>query len=242
MSTIDIVIPVYNQAEKIIKCLESLEMQAFQDFNVYVVDDGSTDNLQSVLSSWLRAENIRAENAENEISTKTEVIRRKHSGAATARNKGASLGNAEFILFCDADIILHKNFLKKCLRILQQNNSYSFVYTSFKYGWKKFSLWEFDSEKLKIMPYIHTTSLIRRAHFPGFDENIKRLQDWDLWLTVLERGHAGVWLPEYLFTVNPGGTMSKWVPKIFVRYFKRNKRVQSYLDAVQVIMKKHHLA
>ena len=91
------------------------------------------------------------------------------------------------------------------------------------------------------MPYIHTTSLIRKKDFPGFDENIKRLQDWDLWLTMLEQGKRGIWIPKYLFTVHPGGTMSKWMPKIFVRYFKRNKKVHSYLDAVEIVKKKHQL-
>lgn len=91
------------------------------------------------------------------------------------------------------------------------------------------------------MPFIHTTSLLRRNDFPGFDENIKRLQDWDLWLTMLEQGRTGVWLPEYLFMVKTGGTMSKWIPKFFIRYFRRSKKVGDYLQAVDQVKKKHLL-
>lgn len=241
MSQIDIVIPVYNQSKRIIECLKSLQQQTFQDFSVIIVDDGSTDNVKNILEAWLRAENLRAKDYKSELSTKTKIITQNNQGAPSARNRGSREGNAEYILFCDADATLHKNFLNKTLQKLIQNKNKSYCYTSFKYGWKKFKLWEFDAEKLKQMPFIHTTSLIRRECFPGFDESIKRLQDWDLWLTMLEKGYTGIWIPEYLFSVHPGGTMSKWVPKIFVRYFTASKRVHSYLEAVEKIKTKHHL-
>jgi len=48
------------------------------------------------------------------------------------------------------------------------------------------------------MPYIHTTSLIKKDYFPGFDENIKRFQDWDLWLTMLQSGHTGYFINQIL--------------------------------------------
>jgi hypothetical protein len=127
------------------------------------------------------------------------------------------------------------------LETLKRNPHAAYGYCSFSFGWKKFKLWPFDADKLKHMPYIHTTSLMRRSIFPGFDESIKRLQDWDLWLTLLEQGHSGIWLRQYLFTVKTGGTMSQWLPKFFVRYFKRHKKTQTYLTAVEVIKKKHHL-
>ncbi len=241
MSAIDIVIPVYNQSDRIVDCLKSLKKQTFQDFRIFIIDDGSTDGLKDKLELWLRAENLNAKSYKNEISTKTKIIKIDHGGAPRARNSGAQLCSSEYILFCDADLILHKNFLKTSLNTLTTNKNISYCFTSFKFGWKKFKLWEFNEQKLKEMPYIHTTSLIRRTDFPGFDENIKRLQDWDLWLTMLEQGKKGIWIPKYLFTVHPGGTMSKWMPKIFVRYFKRNKKVHSYLDAVEIVKKKHQL-
>lgn len=241
MATIDIIIPVYNQSGRLMQCLQSLEDQTLQDFRIFIIDDGSNDGLGVKLNVWLRAQNLRATSFRNEISTKTKYYKISHQGASAARNYGGAMADAEFILFCDADIKLHKTFLKKNIDILKKNSKISYSYTSFKYGWKKFKLWEFNPEILRKMPYIHTTSVLRRECFPGFDANLKRLQDWDLWLTMLERGHIGVWIPEYLFVVRPGGTISKWVPKFFVKYIKKDPRVKSYLEAVTVVQRKHHL-
>lgn len=241
MAIIDIVIPVYNQAEKLIKCLKCLQKQTFQDFLIIIVNDGSTDNLEIMLESWLRSENLRAKDIRNEISTKTKILYQNHLGASSARNRGAKEGKSKYILFCDADLQLQNNFLQKMYNLLNNNIQYSYCYSSFKYGWKKFKLWKFDEEKLKKIPYIHTTSLIRKMDFPGFDENLKRFQDWDLWLTMLEQGKKGIWIPEYLFKVRSRGTMSKWVPKFMYQYFKKSKKVDEYNKAMGIIKSKHHL-
>jgi len=88
--------------------------------------------------------------------------------------------------------------------------------------------------------YIHTTSLIRKKHFPGFDKKLKRFQDWDLWLTMLDRGYKGKFIPEILFQVKPGGTMSKWLPKgVYKLPFL--KQVQKYKEAEKIIKAKHKL-
>ena len=99
------------------------------------------------------------------------------------------------------------------------------------------------------MPYIHTTSLIRAEHFPasGWDEHITRLQDWDLWLTILEQGHTGVWIPEVLFRIiNTRGTMSRWIPSFLQKWpFKHLTRSSEsftrYNEAVARIKEKHEL-
>ncbi|HQA64128.1 MAG TPA: hypothetical protein PK085_03445, partial [bacterium] len=103
-----------------------------------------------------------------------------------------------------------------------------------------FKLWPFDPAKLKKMPYIHTSSLIRREFFPGFDENLKKFQDWDLWLTILERGGQGIWLEQSLFSIKSGGTMSSWLPKIFYQ-LPWLKKVKAYRQAERIIKIKHNL-
>jgi hypothetical protein len=99
------------------------------------------------------------------------------------------------------------------------------------------------------MNYIHTTSLIRREHFPGFDPAIRRFQDWDVWLTMVGQGRTGVFIDEELFRVidradRPG--ISQWRPSILYlipwRLLGwRPSSVRSYEDARQVIAKKHAL-
>ena len=87
-------------------------------------------------------------------------------------------------------------------------------------------------------------ALIRRADFPsgGWDIAIKKLQDWDLWLTMLEQGHIGVWVPQVLFTVMPGGTISSWLPSFAYKLLPFLGRVKKYNNAVKTVKAKHALA
>ncbi len=243
---ISIIVPIYNQKPKILKkCLDSIAQQTDKDFEVIVIDDGSdkevpisSDNVES--PRWNRGN----------FKFPIKVIRQEHGGANAARNRGFRESKGEFLLFCDSDVEMREDCLEKMLQSLKSNSDASYAYSSFKYSWKKFKLWPFDAEKLKKMPYIHTTSLIRREHFPGFsaqggpasgwDENIKRLQDWDLFLTMAEQGRCGVWISKILFKVHPGGLMSKWLPKIFYK-IPWLSSVKKYKEAMEIIKNKHHL-
>jgi len=217
---VSIIIPVYNHQKELRKCLESIGAQTFKDFEIIVVDDGSEKEI-------LVTKNIK-------------LIKQEHLGSNVARNRGFKESKGEYLLFCDADIIMRKDCLQKMFDALQKNPRALYAYSSFKFGFKKFVLWNFDAEKLKKMPYIHTTSLIRREHFLGFDENIKRLQDWDLWLSMLGRGYIGIFIPEILFRVKSGGKISKWLPSFFYK-FSWLKSVKKYNEAKKIIKKKHEI-
>ena len=222
---ISVIMPVYN-AEKILKrCLESIFNQTIGDVEIIAVNDGSADGSADILRQY---------------QDKIKIINQVNTGAPAARNAGFAASRGGQIIFCDADIIMAPTMLEKMSVALDRNSAAAYAYSSFKFGWKKFRLWPFDGSKLRQMPYIHTTSLIRREYFPGFDEKLKKFQDWDLWLTMLERGGQGVWLDEMLFTVKSGGTMSSWLPKVFYR-LPWLKTVRQYDEAKEIIKKKHNL-
>ncbi len=248
---ISIIIPVYNQAEKLAKCLASILNQTFTDYEIIVVNDDSKDNIKKVIENFkkelaalaLPESRLASENPELE---KVELanfkfITQANGGANAARNRGAREATGEYLLFCDADIVLDKQALEYFADALKENPEASYAYSSFKYGWKTFRLFPFDADKLKQMPYIHTTSLIRRKDWPGFDEKIKRLQDWDLWLTMLEAGKTGVWIDMILLRVAGGGTMSAWLPAFAYKLLPWLGSVKKYNAAVAVIKKKHNL-
>jgi len=230
---ISIIIPVYNQVKKLEQCLASIARQDYTNFEIIIVDDGSTDDLGIIYEKY-----------KNIFGLKLEIINEENKGANAARNAGYKKAKGEFFLFCDADIVLEPEMLKIMHNMLVYNTEASFVYSSFMFGHKKFKLWPYDAEKLKIMPYIHTTSLIKRSDFTqnGWDESLKRLQDWDLWLTMLEQGHTGIWIDKILFKIQSGGTMSRWLPSLAYKLFPFLKRVRQYNEAVAIIKKKHNLA
>lgn len=227
---ISIVIPLYNQADKLSKCLESIKNQTYGNFEVIIVNDGSTDNYLPVIEKY-----------QSEMGYKIDVVEQENQGSNPARNNGAKLAKGEYIIFCDADVIMQPDMLEKMYQELQSNPQKSYVYSSFKYGWKTFRLWPFDAAKLQAMPYIHTTSLIRKENFPGFDEKIKRLQDWDLWLTMLEKNQTGLWIDKVLFTVQADGHISFWLPSFTYRVMPFLGKVKNYKQAEKIIKDKHNL-
>lgn len=227
MAKISIIIPIYNGEKTLEQCLNSIFRQTLDQTKIEIitVNDGSTDGTKNILEKYQR---------------KVTVVNQPNKGANQARNTGEKLATSPFIIFCDADIIMKETMLQKMYEALENNPDVSYVYSSFIFGKKLFKLWEFDTAKLKKMPYIHTTSLIRKEHFPGFDKNLKKFQDWDLWLTMLERGYVGKFIPETLFIIKSGGTMSNWLPK-FMYKFSFLPTVKKYQQAEKIIKEKHHL-
>jgi len=238
---ISVIIPIYNNIRHLKDCLdsvsaqtdlESLREQGAPRFRgdsaeIIIVDDGSAAETAKKI---------------DEIGSGFKIIHIPHTGAAGARNRGFAASNGELVFFCDADIELNPSCLGKMMKALAENSGVSYAYSDYQLGWKKMRACPFDAEKLKKFNYISTMSLIRRADFPGFDESLKRFQDWDLWLTLLERGKTGVYIPEALFCAHPAKLgISKWRPGFFYKFFPWAKSAKEYNEARGVVLKKHKL-
>lgn len=98
---ISIIIPTYNEEKVLPQCIESLGFQTFTDFEIIVVDDGSTDRTLEVLSE-LKIKNL-----------KLKIEHAAHLGAGAARNFGAGNAKGQILVFVDADMTFDKNFLEK---------------------------------------------------------------------------------------------------------------------------------
>lgn len=231
---ISVIIPVYNQADKITKTLESLSAQTYQDFEVIIVNDGSKDDLDGVLEKFLH---------KTTSNNTFFIIHQQNQGAPSARNNGWRKSQGKYLLFCDADAVFVPNALEIMLSELSVHPDISYIYSSFLWGKKLFKLGPFDATELQQAPYIHTMSLIRKSDFPitGWDENIKKLQDWDLWLTMWEQGRSGYWVDKVLFKVSPGGTISSWLPAAAYILFPFLPAVKKYKEAMKIVKAKHNL-
>jgi glycosyltransferase involved in cell wall biosynthesis len=233
-NVISVVIPTYQHADAVKVCLESLRAQEDVQLEIIVVNDGSTDNTTEILTPY-----------EEEIL----VIHQENSGSNPARNRGAEESTGAYIIFVDADVSFKPGALRKMQDLLDRHAEASYVYSGFRFGWKIFRCIAFDAEKLRVSNYIHTTSLMRREDFAGFDNKIKRLQDWDLWLTMLAQGKKGIGINEILFSVMIDGDSrigSSWLPAFMYRLpWKRiswkPKTIQKYEEAKRIILEKHAL-
>lgn len=232
LAEIGVVIPVWNSADRIGRTLADVFAQTVPPSEVVIVDDGSTDDLETALRPY---------------ANRIKLIRQSNQGAAAARNVGAMLIHSPYIIFVDADISLHPKTFEKMARVLITHPEAAYAYSSFDFGPKTFSLFDFDAQRLRRVNYIHTTSLIRRSAAVPFDPALTKFQDWDLWLTMLAQGKIGCWVPERLFSVRQeGGTMSAWIPSFVYRLpgigrGRGSKTIARYRQAESIIRQKHAL-
>lgn len=232
---ISVVIPVYNHAHTLEVCLSSIINQTYGLFEIIIVNDGSTDDFEEVIKDILKKEDFRVK-----IS---KVITEENKGAPAARNTGFKEVRGEFVIFMDADTSCHPKMFQEMQEVLEKNLQASFAYSKFRFGWKKIKSQKFDAEDLKKNNYIDTTSLIRAKDFPDFDESLKRFQDWDLWLTMLEQGKTGVFVDKVLYKKIVRGRkgMSNWLPSFMYKLPWKTEKVKDYEAAKEIVIKKHHL-
>lgn len=232
-----VIIPVYNHATALETSLTSLIEQTYRPLEVVIVNDGSTDGFERLLPVL------------QDFGEKHEfplvILNQENQGSSAARNRGFKKSSGEFVIFWDADTVGQKDMLERMHQALVENPEAAYVYSRFKFGWKTMRSAPFNEAELKKMNYIDTTSLLRRSAFTGFDEGLKRFQDWDLWLTLLEQGKKGFFIPEVLFSKLTGERddikISTWLPSFMYKLPWKNKNMVSYELAKKKIFEKHHL-
>jgi len=146
---ISVIIPIHNQADKIEACLDSLLAQSEKDWEIILVDDGSTDNLKAVVEKYKNI--IPAE--------KFKFFSKANEGSNPTRNFGFSKSKGDYLLFCDADLIMETKMLMTMKQALEKHGEASFVFSSFKYGQKLFKLFPYDIEPVS---YTHLTLPTKR--------------------------------------------------------------------------------
>lgn len=232
---ISLIIPIYNQADKLEACLKSIEQQSFRAYEVIIVNDGSNDGVEDIFANFIK---------ENKITNNYLFINQLNQGAPAARNRGLKEAGGDYLFFCDADAILKPEALETLLKSLEAKVEAAYSYSSFYWGKKFFKVGPVDEQRLKKAPAIHTMALIRVADFPAqaWDESLKRFQDWDMWLAIyFERNKLGVFVDQALFSVSTGGTISAWLPSFAYKLLPFLPRVKKYQQGIKIIKNKYDL-
>src|SRR5438067_11155953 len=107
MTQVTVIIPTFNLARVITKALDSVLAQSLQDFEILIVDDGSTDQTQSVVEPYLRDRRIK-------------FVYQENRGMSGARNRGIMLSSTKFIAFLDADDAFEPEALSILTAALEQ--------------------------------------------------------------------------------------------------------------------------
>ena len=91
---VSIIVPAYNIAPYIVECLESIKLQTYKDFEVILIDDGSTDNTYQVCESFIE---------KNGLNNMFRLIRKDNGGVVAARLEALKLACGDWVMFVDGD-------------------------------------------------------------------------------------------------------------------------------------------
>lgn len=216
-----VVLPTYNRAFCITKAINSLLCQTYQNFELIVVDDGSSDGTEDVIK----------QNYAKQIRSRKIIYHKLpfNRGACYARTLGQKLAKGKWIAYLDSDNEMYVDFLETFRNGIVCNPKSKVFYAQIcrqSDGGIIGKEFDFDGlcrgNYIDMGVFVHHKSMIAKCD--GFDENLKRLEDWDL-IIRYTRCETPVYLPFPLLSYNDG----------------RHKRIttsESYDDAEKYVMAK----
>jgi len=185
--TVSVVIPTYNRAHLIGRAIQSILNQSYQDFEIIVVDDGSTDDTEGVIKEFQkRDERVRY------------IRHEKNKGGSAARNSGIKSVRGDYVaLLDDDDEWLPEKIEKQVIKIKKSLDKVGVIYSGFFYVSDKSG--KIISESVPTLRgNVYTnllkgcilgspTPLIRKSCFQKaglYDDALSSCQDWDMWIRL----------------------------------------------------------
>ncbi|MBC7428868.1 MAG: glycosyltransferase family 2 protein [Bacteriovorax sp.] len=224
---IDVIVPTFNRAPVVSKAIESVLKQTYKNFNLYVVDDGSTDNTTEVLEIYKSHSNVH-------------ILKQKNFGVSAARNFAVNNSSAPWISFLDSDDEWLPNKLELQIAWLKNNPSIRFLHgeeiwmrngvrvnPKAKHAKSNENIFERSLDFCLISP---STVMMRRDLFVEcgmFDESFIVCEDYDLWLKILIKENIG--FTNEKLTIKNGGHDDQLSTKfVAMDYWRIKSLVQLY--------------
>ena len=241
---LSIVVPYYNRADTIDETILSILAQTFTNYELILVDDGSTDQ-----ESINKLEQLRVEHP------KILILEQKNQGVAVARNNGINKARGKYIVCLDSDDIIDPTYLEKCLIVLELNQDIGLISTYRKdFGVinDEFRGAKYEPIELYTNNMVTTAAMFRKQAWEvsgGYKSNIG-YEDWEFWLTLAEHGFWGKLLPEFLFSYRVAMTSRfmedkeahwnniKIIQNMHKQYTKKIKQIASQRRASKLVTTK----
>lgn len=195
-----IILPTYNRASFIKDAIDSLLLQSYENYELIIVDDGSTDNSEKLIKTSYSKEIKQKKIKYIKLKTNT--------GVSNARNIGLKKAKNEWIAYLDSDNKIKNNFLDEFSKAIIQNKNNKIFYAKLQRMQDKVIVGEpFQYLALLIENYIdlgcfvHHRSLVKK--YGNFDINLRRLVDWDL-IIRYTKNNRPVFIDKVLLDYNSG--------------------------------------
>lgn len=176
---VSIVLPTFNQAHYLPAALDSIIAQTYSDYELIVVNDGSTDNTAAVLSDY-RLRHIL-------------IIEQENQGLPRALNAGFALARGEYLTWTSSDNIMLPNMLSVLAQALDEDPTVGLVYADFYLvddngcDLGRFDTVEYDPHWLLYTNLVHCCFLYRREcmdRVGGYDPDFIYGEDWEYWIRI----------------------------------------------------------
>lgn len=191
---VSVIVPCYNQGKYLPEALDSVLAQSYTHWECIIINDGSTDETESVAKAYCAKDQ------------RFRYLCQENQGVVAAKNYAILQSQGKYILPLDGDDLLDKSFLEKATAILDHDVEMKIVCCRVKFFGDKdeeMKLGEFTFSDLLLNNYLVNTSLFRRDdcnRVGGYkSEMVRGLEDWELWLSILENGGKVHRIDEVLF-------------------------------------------
>ncbi len=200
---ISVIIPCYNQGKFVDDAVDSVLKQTYQNFEIIIINDGSTDEFTNNL-------------LKNYNKPNTKVYHTQNQGLASTRNYGFELSTGDLIQFLDADDFLDRKKFEAQIKEFQEDTSLDVCYTNYKYFYEKSQTYSEHQmgDVLGTNPFedflykwqrglsipIHC-GLFKKAVFGKSDpfiQDFKAVEDWIMWVGIAKKGCKFKYLDETL--------------------------------------------
>lgn len=199
MPRVSVIIPCFNQGQYLTEAVTSVLNQSFQDFEIIVVNDGSTDSETNAI--------LRAFSA-----PKTTVLETKNQGLGAARNFAIRASRGEYILPLDADDRIGESYIEKAVRILDEGSNVGIVYCEAELFGARSGPWKLKPYRfpdILLHNVIFASAMFRKSDWEmtdGYRAEFAYWEDFDFWLSIIELGRDVVQIPEVLFNYRKHAT------------------------------------
>lgn len=184
--TFSVVIPAYNASAFLPQTIESVQRQTFEDFEILIIDDGSTDDTLDIIKKY------------KETDSRIHFITQRNQGVSRARNTGIEAAEGKYIAFLDSDDIWMPNKLKIHFEHFQSDSKIGLSYARVEFiDWQGYSAHQYSNLRLKnVLPkhlYIEnlictpSNAVIVKDIFKsneGFDGYLSGYADIELFLRI----------------------------------------------------------
>lgn len=179
---VSIIIPCYNQAEYVKEAIESALNQTYENIEIVVINDASTDNSAEVIKEFAN-KNLKIIFLDEKVN----------KGVVKSRNLAIEKCSGDYILPVDADDKIAPTFVEKAVKILDEDDEIRIVYSRIMFFGainKELKLEKFNPNRIIFNNCISNTAVYRKSDFAsvgGYKDYMKDgWEDWNMWLSILE--------------------------------------------------------